>query len=94
MRNFYKALGLQRLSRSAVVQQAVDAISPDQLPEEDDMQQVMMNDKWRNHYRRTHLQYEAIAAALDNPAMRDIEHTHNWDRRVVEFEPDQDNIEL
>jgi len=93
MRNYYKVLGLQRLAKSNEVRQTVDSLPTDQLAEEGDLQSVLLNDKWRNHYRRAHLQYEAIAAALNNPSLRNIEHTHNWDRRVIEFEPAQDTIE-
>lgn len=94
MRNYYKILGLQRIAKSSDMRETIDALAPDQLADEADLQSVLLNDKWRSHYRRAHLQYEAIAAAIRHPAMRNIEHTHNWDKRVVEFEPVQDTIEL
>jgi len=94
MRNYYKILGLQRLAKSADMRKTIDSLAPSQLTEEQDLESVMLNDKWCSHYRRAHLQYEAIAATLNHPAMRNMEHTHNWDKRVVEFEPVQDTIEL
>jgi len=94
MRNYYKVLGLKRLTKSSDMRQTIAAMDPDQLAQEDDLHSVLMNDKWCSHYRRVHLQYEAIAAALRHPAMRNIEHTHNWDQRVVEFDPVQDTLEL
>ena len=94
MRNYYKVLGLQRLAKSVDMRQTIQSLDRDQLAQEDDLHSVLMNDKWCSHYRRAHLQYDAIAAALKHPAMRNIEHTHNWDKRVVEFDPVQDTIEL
>jgi len=41
----------------------------------------------RIHYRRTHLQYRALAEALDaldDPIATD---SHRWRERLVEFEP-------
>jgi len=94
MRNYYKVLGLQRMTKSSDMRQTIEAMDSDQLAQEDDLHSVLMNDKWCNHYRRTHLQYEAIAAAISHPAMRNTEYTHNWDKRVVEFDPVQDTLEL
>ena len=94
MRNYYDALGLHRLTAALGIRQAVDAMPSEQLADENDLQSVMLNDHWRDHYNRTHLQYEAIAAALTSPAMQGADNSHNWDQRVVEFEPIQDTIEI
>jgi len=94
MRNYYKFLGLQRWTKSSEMRQTIHSLDPDQLREEEDLESVLLNDKWYSHYRRAHLQYEAIAAAINHPALKNMEHTHNWDRRVVEFEAVQDTIEL
>jgi len=94
MRNYYRILGLERLTKSSEIRETIQSLDPDQLAEEEDMQSVLLNDKWCSHYRRAHLQYEAIAAAINHPAMRNVEHTHNWDQRVVEFTPTQDTIDL
>jgi len=94
VRNYYKLLGLQRFAKSSDIRNTIETMHPDELAEEEDMSSVLLNDKWCNHYRRTHLQYEAIAATINHPAMRNMEHTHNWDKRVVEFDPVQDTLEL
>lgn len=94
MRNYFKVLGLERLAKSTNIRHTIDELSSEQLAEEDDLQSVLLNDKWCSHYRRVHLQYEAIAATINHPAMRNIEYTHNWDRRVVEFDLEQDAKEL
>lgn len=42
----------------------------------------------RMHYRRTHLQYRALAGALDaldDPIALD---SHRWRERLIEFEPE------
>jgi len=94
MRNYYEVLGLHRLTKSSDMRRTIESFDPVKLSEEDDLQSVLLNDKWCSHYRRAHLQYEAIAAAIRHPAMRNIEHTHNWDRRIVEFDPVPETIEL
>jgi len=94
MRNFFKILGLQRIAKSSDIRDTIDAMPSAHLADEEDLQSVLLNDKWCSHYRRVHLQYEAIAAAIHHPAMRNVEHTHNWDKRVVEFEPVQDTIDF
>ena len=93
MRNYYKVLGLERLTKPVDMRQTIESLGRDRLAQEDDLHSVLMNDKWCAHYRRAHLQYEAIAAAIKHPAMRNIEHTHNWDRRVVEFDSVQDSMD-
>ena len=42
----------------------------------------------RVHYERLHLQYEAMAAALDSLALPGTRDTHDWGSRLVEFEPE------
>ncbi len=39
----------------------------------------------RTHYERLHLQYEAMAAALDSLAMPGTHDSQNWRARLVEF---------
>lgn len=48
---------------------------------------VLLDPERRLHYERVHLQYRAIAAAvdaLDSPVAVD---SHRWRERLVEFEP-------
>lgn len=95
MRNYYDVLGLERSTPSADVKQTLNSLPAEQLDGEDDLQVVLNNDQWRTHYRRVHLQYDAIAAALANPALSDLDgFSHQWDKRIVEFEPEQNTIEL
>ncbi len=94
MRNYFEALRLLRQSSSVEIRSTVDSFTPEYLADEDDLSSIMLNDQWREQYRRVHLQYEAIAAAVNSPAMHDSANTHSWDKRVVEFTPVQDTIEL
>jgi len=94
MRNYFQVLGLTRLTKSSDLRKAIESFDPHRLSEEGDLQSVLQNDKWCTHYRRVHLQYEAIAAAIRHPAITNVEHTHNWDQRVIEFDSAQDTTEL
>lgn len=98
MRNFYELLGLARQTPSSTVKQTLNELSAEQLADEADLLSVMENNLSRTHYRRVHLQYDAIAAALSNPALQSsggaFSDTHQWEKRAVEFEPNQDTIEL
>ena len=94
MRNYFEALRIPRQSSTVEISSTVDSFTPEHLADEDDLSSIMLNDQWREQYRRVHLQYEAIAAAVNSPAMRGSANTHSWDKRVVEFTPVQDTIEL
>lgn len=94
MRNYYAALGLQSNATTNEIREAIDDLSPEQLADEDDLQSVLLDDQQQMHYRRMHLQYEAIAAVIANPTMSDADNSHHWDKRVVEFEPVQNTIRL
>ena len=93
MRNYFEALGLNRQSSAPELQQAINNLSADQLRDEGDIQSVLQNDQWRSQYRRVHLQYEAIAAAMNNQALESADNTHSWDKRLVEFESVRNTIE-
>lgn len=94
MRNFYDVLGLDRLAEKNSVKNTLDTLTPEQLDEEGDLLEILDNTQWRSHYKRLHLQYDAIAATLANPAFTDTNNHHQWDKRAVEFEPEQNTIEL
>lgn len=98
MRNYYDVLGLERLNTTESIKQTLDTLSPEQLDEEGDLLEILDNDTWHSHYKRVHLQYDAIAAALVNPALFDSDtqsnSSHQWHKRGVEFEPEQNTIEI
>lgn len=94
MRNYYDALGLDRFSSPAELQTSIDSLTPEQQAEEGDLAVIMQDEQLRNQYKRLHLQYEAIAAVIARPTNSDTENSHSWDKRVVEFNPEQDTIDL
>jgi len=94
MRNYFDALELQRVATAADIKKAINLLTPAQLTAEDDLESTMQGQLCLEHYRRSHLQYEAIAAAMSNPSMSEADNSHQWDKRVVEFEPVQNTIEL
>lgn len=99
MRNYFAALGLDRAeSSSNRLKQSIESLSADELNDEDDLAVVLSDDEQCKHYRRVHLQYDAIAAALANPALSDTSNpfidSHQWEKRVVEFEPDQQTVKI
>jgi len=94
MRNYYHVLELERSASSKELSSSLNALSTEQIAEEDDLQAIMETTEWRNHYRQCHLQYEAIAAAMNDPRLQDTLDSHQWDKRVIEFEPEQNTIEF
>jgi len=95
MRNYFDVLRLDRFAPAKLLKQAIETMPPADLAEEDDIVDVLSNETRRLHYRRLHLQYDAIAAALNSSAADNMEHdAHSWHKRIVEFEPQQNTIEL
>lgn len=87
MKNYLSRLGLPRKATEA---QITDAIA-DALLEANDQQSVLDAETiltervTRAYYERTHLQYAAINAALDCLNGPDAVDSHQWRKRLVEF---------
>ena len=47
----------------------------------------------RTHYDRLHLQYQAMAAAVDCLAHDNARDTHRWPERFVEYPVDEDTLD-
>ena len=56
----------------------------------DRVREILGSTTRRTHYERLHLQYEAMAAALDSLALPGTRDSHDWRSRLVEFEPEAD----
>ncbi len=94
MRNYLATLGLNRNSNLDEYQNRIDALTDEELELEGDIKQIMLDNSRRQHYERVHLQYEAIAAATAQ--WEDSELTvdsHQWHRRLVEFELPADQLD-
>ncbi len=94
MRNYYDVLDLARSASSKALNDALGGLTTEQIEEEGDLKAIMETTEWRTHYRRAHLQYEAIAAAMNHPALQGTLDTHLWSKRVIEFEPEQNTIDF
>jgi len=94
MRNYFDVLRLDRLAHSKYIKNALDEMPAEQLADEDDIVTVLANEQKRAHYRRVHLQYDAIAAVVRNSSEALQNDAHSWEKRVVEFEPERNTIEL
>ncbi len=91
MRNYYSTLNLDVNAEKDNIADAIEALEEDELLEEDDLEGVMLNDDKRSQYKRVHFQYEAIAAALAHYDVKKFQDTHQWNKRVVEFEVDTEH---
>lgn len=98
MRNYYEELELERSTPADNVKQTLRTLSQEHLDDAGDLAEIFANDQWHDHYKQVHLQYDAIAAAMRNPALADADMqstgSHQWSKRTVEFEPEQNTIEL
>lgn len=88
MKNYLARLALPRKSSESVIMHAIaqakDNASDNQSVR--DAEAILSDKVKRAYYERTHLQYEAISAAIDclkAPGARDA---HQWSERVAEFD--------
>jgi len=93
MRNYLRRLGLPRKASLSEIEAAVQLTMEDtsDFQSVSDAEHVLSDKVIRTYYERTHVQYDAIAAAihcLDSPIAQD---TQQWRDRVVEFEPLEDD---
>jgi len=89
MRNYLRRLNLRRKASQPEIESAIEASMEDtnDFQSVADAESILGDKACRIYYERTHLQYEAIAAAiacLDSPIAKN---TQQWEDRIVEFEP-------
>lgn len=92
MKNFLARLGLSRKASEAQVNDALSDALLDHPGEQTllDAETILSEKVSRAYYERTHLQYEAIHAALDCLKAPGAVDSHRWPERVVEFEAQRD----
>jgi len=90
MRNYYSLLNLDVNADADSIKSAIDALDEEVLIQEDDLETIMLDADKCAHYKRVHFQYEAIAAALAHYDVKELQDTHHWGKRVVEFEVDEE----
>lgn len=88
MRNYLQRLSLGRKAGTVEIQDAIE----NAMNETNDLESlkdadIVLSDKLtRTYYERTHVQYEAINAALSCLDAELATDTHRWPERLVEFE--------
>ncbi len=88
MKNYLARLALARKSTESDI---ADAIAKAMNNTSDiqsvlDAENILSEKVKRTYYERTHLQYEAISAAIDCLKAPGAQDSHHWLERVVEFD--------
>lgn len=88
MKNYLGRLGLPRKSPSAQLRVAMGNALDNTSDIESlvDAQVILEDATMRTHYERTHLQYEAINAALHCLQSPEATDSYRWKERLVEFD--------
>ena len=91
MRNYFDILEIDRSSDEL---EKLDRIAEvkSSLEDEyfDDLKTVLSDGEQSMHYKRLHLQYDAMAAVLARGTPQ--KDTNSWSKRVVEFDPEQNEL--
>ena len=96
MKNYLGMLSLTRKSSQEQVETALHQALKE-MPDTQtisDAGKVLTDPVMRIYYERTHLQYEAIGAALKCLQAPGAIDTHRWTERLVEFDTDEDDDAL
>ena len=89
MKNHYLRTGLDPQADAARVDAALAEAGDGERREDLDAASPVLRDPARSaQYRRVHLQYRALAAALDTIDDPIATNSHRWDDRLIEFGPD------
>ena len=96
MKNYLSMLSLMRKSSQKDVEDALEQAMRETLHAQavTDAEMVLTDPVMRSYYERTHLQYEAIAAALKCLEYPNAQDTHRWTDRLVEFDTEEDDNAL
>lgn len=92
MKNYLGRLGILRKAAQPDIETAIQAVMKETTDIQSiaDADTVLSNKVTRTYYERTHLQYEAISAALDCLNSPIATNTHRWTDRLVEFDTELD----
>ena len=88
MRNYFDLLGIHRDTDATEKMTRVEAAEMELELEPDfsaDLTSVLSSKTRAMHYRRLHLQYEAMATTLSRRIPQ--QDTNSWEQRLVEFQP-------
>ncbi len=91
MRNYFDIMDLHRDSHSSEVVDASQGLASTVEPDYfHDLDSVMNDEELAMHYRRLHLQYEAMAAVLTRGTPQ--QDSNSWTERLVEFAPEPNDL--
>ena len=87
MKNYLARLALPRKSSESAITNAIAKAKDNtsDIQSVRDAQNILSEKVKRTYYERTHLQYEAISAAIDCLKAPGALDTHHWSGRVAEF---------
>jgi len=84
MRNYYDRLDAHRSMSDSELRERVELAEASFEPEYfDDVSTVLTDNRLHMHYRRLHLQYDAINTVLERGVPQ--QDSNAWSKRVVEF---------
>lgn len=91
MRNYYDILDIDRSSDELETLEQIAEIKTN-LDDEyfDDLKTILCDGEQGMHYRRLHLQYDAIATVLARGIPQND--ANSWTKRVVEFIPEPNEL--
>lgn len=91
MRNYYDIMGLHRGSHANEIVDASQELSATvEADYFNDLDSVINNREMSTHYRRVHLQYDAMAAVLQRGTPQ--QDSNSWTKRLVEFSPEPNEL--
>ena len=96
MKNYYARFELSADTEADEIEQTLSAAHHDETMDTlsvTESQSVLMDPLTRTHYNRLHLQYQAMAAAVECLEHEDARNTHRWPERFVEYPVDQETLD-
>lgn len=91
MRNYFNLLNIHRSSDELEKLDRIAQVKPTLDVEYfDDLKSVLSDGEQNMHYKRLHLQYDAMAAVLERGISQ--KDTNFWSKRVVEFSPKPNDL--
>ena len=96
MKNYLARLALPRKSTESDIADAIAKAmdNTSDIQSVLDAENILSEKVKRTYYERTHLQYEAISAAIDCLKAPGALDSHHWSERVVEFDAHESDDSL
>ncbi len=95
MKNYLARFGLSTDANADAIESALSAqsdVAADTLSLTEG-KKVLTDPLTHKHYKRLHLQYQAMAAAVDCMQHTNARNTHRWQERLIEYPVDDETLE-